>query len=93
MPLTNFFFEQFDNKTGAIVPNSRIAIPFGNMINEVIFPTPHIRTPFTVNTDIHKICFNPYPYNRKRLIVVFNGNEISFDESTQPHRTITINLP
>ena len=87
--INNFYWENW-------ITHNRVHIPTGNIIPNIIpipfthlLPHPYIRV-----TDFHEIGTDPYPGERKTLIVSFtDGNELHFHEAIAPHRSIHINIP
>jgi hypothetical protein len=85
MTIKDIFFEDKSTKkrikvTGKVIPK--------------IIPSPFIKGPLTVNTDIHKIGVDTHVNERKNLVFVFtDGTEKPFPESSSAHRNITIVFP
>lgn len=85
MTIKAIFFEDKGTKrrvnvTGKIIPR--------------IIPSPFVKNPIKVNTDIHKIGVDTNVNERKNLVFVFaDGTEKPFPESSSAHRNITIILP
>ena len=85
MTIKAIFFEDKGTKrrvnvTGKIIPR--------------IIPSPFVKTPIKVNTDIHKIGVDTNVNERKNLVFGFSdGTEKPFPESSSAHRNITIILP
>lgn len=82
MTIRAIFFEDKDTKR-------RINVT-GKMIPRII-PSPFVKTPIKIHTDIHKIGVETNVNERKNLVFVFtDGTEKSFPESSSSHRNITI---
>jgi hypothetical protein len=85
MTIKDIFFEDKDTKRRVKVTSKLIP---------KIIPSPFIKAPIKLHTDIHKIGVDTNVNERKNLVFVFtDGTEKPFPESSSAHRNITIVLP